>query len=141
MKVTLKNVKIHKDMSRETDCFSATIYLDGRLVGAVRNEGSGGPNFYDWNDHDAGRRIAAWAKERDPSVQYEHTDLVIAELLDEYSANQQLLRWCRKATCFRLAGDAAGNWRTVKAPYSPAVKRFLVDKYGDKIERIANETL
>lgn len=40
----LKKLKIHKDMSQETECFSAELHLDGRPFAAVSNEGTGGCN-------------------------------------------------------------------------------------------------
>lgn len=42
MQIVLKNVKNHADMSEETNCFSATIYVDGKKVGTVKNDGRGG---------------------------------------------------------------------------------------------------
>lgn len=46
MKITLTNVQIHPDMTEETDCFSATICLDGKAVGTVKNDGQGGSHRY-----------------------------------------------------------------------------------------------
>jgi len=62
MNLTVKAVKVNKRLSRETDCFSASIYLDGKKVGTVINEGSGGPNFYEWSSQSQGRDIEAFAK-------------------------------------------------------------------------------
>ena len=39
MKITLKNVKYSEFASQETYCFEATIYLDGKKAGQVRNDG------------------------------------------------------------------------------------------------------
>jgi hypothetical protein len=43
--ITLKNLKIFKRMSRETTAFTATIWIDGASLCAVRNDGSGGETF------------------------------------------------------------------------------------------------
>ena len=48
IKVELKAIKFHEDMSEETNCFSANIYLNGKKVGSVKNQGHGGCNFYDF---------------------------------------------------------------------------------------------
>lgn len=43
----LKKVKIHDDMSEETMCFSAQLWVDGKHVADVSNKGCGGSNdFY-----------------------------------------------------------------------------------------------
>lgn len=46
MKIQLKNVKYAKFASQETNCFEATVYIDGVKQGFVTNEGRGGPNSY-----------------------------------------------------------------------------------------------
>lgn len=42
MKLELKNVRIHEDMSEETTCFSATLYVDGIRAALCSNRGCGG---------------------------------------------------------------------------------------------------
>jgi len=46
-KVTIKNLKYAAFASQETNCFEATIYVDGKRFCTARNEGSGGPDAYD----------------------------------------------------------------------------------------------
>lgn len=46
MKIELKNVKHSEFASHETNCFEASIYIDGKKAGTVMNHGSGGPHFY-----------------------------------------------------------------------------------------------
>lgn len=45
MKIELKNVKHSEFASQETNCFEATIYVDGKRAGSARNDGHGGPTF------------------------------------------------------------------------------------------------
>lgn len=45
MKVELKKLKVHNDMSEETTCFSAEVYIDGKHVGHAKNDGRGGCTF------------------------------------------------------------------------------------------------
>lgn len=46
-KFELKKVKIHDDMSEETMCFSAELWVDGKHLADVSNRGHGGSNdFY-----------------------------------------------------------------------------------------------
>lgn len=60
MKIEIKNLKINKRMSEETNCFSATLYLDGVKRGEVYNHGHGGCNIY--SDRKAQDELEAYAK-------------------------------------------------------------------------------
>ena len=42
MKIELKNVQYAAFASEETNCFDATIYVDGKRAGSARNDGHGG---------------------------------------------------------------------------------------------------
>jgi hypothetical protein len=46
MKIEVRNVKEVKSMSEETMCFTATVVIDGAVVGTVRNDGRGGAHMY-----------------------------------------------------------------------------------------------
>jgi hypothetical protein len=46
---TLKNIKVCEWASEETTCFTATLYMNGKRLGEVRNDGQGGCNYYDFN--------------------------------------------------------------------------------------------
>lgn len=140
MNIELKNIKIHQDMSDETNCFSATIYVDGKKAGTVRNDGRGGCHLYYWDDHVVGQRLFDWAKTQVDS-QFEQLDRIIDKMLDEQEVIRWLKRNTRNKTLFMLNGDKKGEWRTVKAPYQPAVKNFLIKKYGTNLQCIANESL
>ncbi|PUZ21298.1 hypothetical protein DCC81_25150 [Chitinophaga parva] len=43
MKIEIKNISHSERLSEETHAFAATLYIDGKKVGNVRNEGMGGP--------------------------------------------------------------------------------------------------
>ena len=46
MKVTLKNLKVAEFASEETTCFQATVYLDGKRMVGVKNDGHGGCHMF-----------------------------------------------------------------------------------------------
>ncbi len=47
--ITLKNIKFNETLSDETNCYSATLYVDGVKWGVVGNEGHGGEdNIYEY---------------------------------------------------------------------------------------------
>jgi len=46
MKVELKNLKHSEFASHETNCFEATVWLNGKRAFYARNDGGGGADFY-----------------------------------------------------------------------------------------------
>ena len=49
MKIELKNIYYAEFASFETSCYKATIYIDGKKVGTVNNDGQGGTdNVQPW---------------------------------------------------------------------------------------------
>ena len=64
---------------------------------------------------------------------------VVSELVSKISEEKQYKRWCKTKTLFRIKGDKPDEWRTIKAIYSPKVKEFITNKYGDKVESILND--
>lgn len=135
--LAVKNIKEHADMSHETNCFSATIYLEGKRVGHVSNRGNGGCNDYHWIDQEAAHTIALFADEQCLEFDFERVDQLIDQLLNEAAETKQLKRLAKKSAPFRLKGDDIGSWRTLGVPAKdPRVLPHLQQKYGDKLERI-----
>ncbi len=57
--IELKNLKYAAFASQETSCFEATVNLDGKRAGTVRNDGHGGCNMYHpWTINDTLEAIA-----------------------------------------------------------------------------------
>lgn len=137
--LSLSKIKIHPDMSEETNCFSATICLNGKEVGTVKNDGHGGSHMYHWHDREVGKQIEEWSETQETEFEHERLDQIVDVLLSKFEERKQLKRWCKKQTLFRLKGDEQGAWRTIKAPFDSKIKAFLVQKYGETIDRIANE--
>lgn len=46
MKLELKNIKFYESMSEETNCFQANLFINGKKIADVRNQGQGGPTDY-----------------------------------------------------------------------------------------------
>lgn len=142
MKIELKNIKHARFLSRETEAFSATIYIEGLKAATVENDGGGGANLYRFSDRALEQKFHEHCKSL-PPLQSEHgplsmdADLFLGELMEQ----QEMARHCKKKTLFRIPGDPDdGTYRSVSAPFTKALKEHLVRKYGEDIT-ILNETL
>lgn len=145
MRIELKNVKHAAFSSHESECFEATIYIDGKRRGTVRNDGYGGCNVIEpWSLHD---EIETYAKTLPPHQSDSipeplpmTADFLISLMLDEILEERDLRRKCSRMVLFRKPGDTyrRGEYHTLKGKYSPQAKAFLLKKYGDKVE-IVNE--
>ena len=149
MKVELKNVKVCEWASKETTCFTASIYIDGKRVGTVENNGRGGCNYYDFKDRKIEQEFYEYCRSL-PAVEFMNEplpmndEIFIGELLQKYSENQQYKNWCKKEYVFRLKCDKEGEFRTVKKVQGFTLERFkewLQNKYGNKVDYILNEKI
>ena len=83
--IELKNIKFNAHFSRETHCFTATVYLDGKRIMKVENDGNGGAhNYYPFHGQskESFRTMLDEAKEEayeslDDSVREEYRSLLI----------------------------------------------------------------
>ncbi len=156
MKVELKSIKVHKDMSEETDCFSAVLWIDGKKAAVVSNHGTGGPNMYHFDDRELERKFFEACKHKAP-MQTDYgpldmdADLLVGELLDEFQERKWLKKNTKTKIVFRLFTDDRNAWRTLSkktlgllGAVSPEQLKEVCDgireKYGDDLETIANET-
>jgi len=145
-KVALRGIKHVPSMSEETECFSATVYIDGEKRGTVGNRGCGGSD--DFHPHGLEAELDAYAKTLPPHVSsYDKTilpmsaELLVADLLGKALDERMLKRQCAKKTLFRVKGDPDGEYRQIKAPYGPKVVDYIFGKYGGPNVEILNETL
>jgi hypothetical protein len=149
MKVELKNLKSYSGLSRETAAFTAALYIDGKRAADLRNDGNGGCNEMHFDDRALEQKFYDYCKSLPPVPSgYEgmgdlemNADFFISLLVEKEEQKKYLKTKCRKQTLFTLKGDKEGEWRTVRAPFSPKVKDFIVGKYGDAVSEIVNETL
>lgn len=150
MKIELRNVKHSEFASQETDCFEASVYIDGKRAGTVSNAGHGGCNNY--HPHDLAKRINAYAKtlpkidmsahglSGDDRYMDQSDETLIGDLLNAYLRTRHEKRLCAKAVLYRIPGHVyeEGAYHSIKGVYSPAIKAKLIAKYGEKLE-ILNE--
>lgn len=166
-RLTVKNLRSCE--GNEGYAYSATLYLDGKKVGQVRNDGNGGMTFVDFfkrvrgkveRDREAEAKVLAYVAEQpdvdmgpDPKAEdYPNPakrwmmkpdlEWVASQVVEQALEEKEQRGWCRSKVVFRLKGDRDGEWRTIKASWKtqgPQVRAHLAKKYGDKIEEILNE--
>ena len=104
MKIELKNVKHSEFASHETDCFEASIYIDGVRAGIVENDGQGGCNRY--HPYELEIKINEYANtlprvttsmtdphdSSKPFVYHQDADTVISNLLTDHLYAKDLKR-------------------------------------------------
>lgn len=110
MKLMLKKVKIHEDMSEETTCFSAEMWENGVKIGEVRNDGRGGC-------HDIrptkGNEKAALKYDENLSLDLNRENYPIDYLIEEWDAVTR-----HQAKKLVLVGDATGKVFTLPMKHS-----------------------
>jgi len=93
--ITLKNIKHFEAHSRETNCFSATLYVNGKRFGMVDNAGMGGcdnvfPLDGGWS---AVKELEKAIKEANPDLNLE---IICANLLEEFLVKKDFKRVMKK---------------------------------------------
>ena len=95
MKIELKKIKVFDEMSDETTCFCADVWIDGKFEGRVQNSGQGGCN--DYAPHRLKDVLQKHAESLGP-VEFLGTwlerdaDMVVFELLEAHRLRKELRR-------------------------------------------------
>jgi hypothetical protein len=111
MKIELKNIKHSEFASQETNCYQATIYIDGKKVGTVENDGHGGCDFV--YPYQVAQQIDAYAKtlpktvcsfidpETDKPAEMEQTyETIFGDILTSWLMSKDLKRLMSKRIVF-----------------------------------------
>ena len=139
MTYTIKNLKTFKGMEGMGG-FNLSLYRDGKKIGMVINDDCGGCHMYQIPDEYEMVALTAHAQDA-TKAKFEPTDTFINSLVDAFEEKKWLKRQCKNKTLFSLKGDPKNSYMTVKAPYSERIKTFIIEKYGDKVQTIVNETI
>jgi hypothetical protein len=129
MKLAVKNVKIHDDISTDSMCFSASLYADGKRVGTIRNDGRGGSNRYEFARR-ANDRVAEFVAKL--PVQQD-IDSVITQLVIDFDERRRVARMTRKTTYFRVKGEKypAREWQTMAGGDLLQRVKWIDDAHGN----------
>lgn len=66
-------------------------------------------------------------------------DMLVTNLVDDYTLAQSMRRACTKSTCFKLKGQKDGAYMTVPFIFTSEIAAGLRKQYGEKLEVIYNE--
>lgn len=156
MKIELGSYKHSPSLSEETRAFTANIYIDGKKVGTVKNQGHGGPDQFRFDDRGVETAFFAYCKTQLYEVKTDDPDwmkdlhgtpksaeCIIGEICDELDRKKRLKTLSRKAVLFRLSGDSEDEFRTLRhrkgkkpAQERIAIREWIEKKYGDQVIEI-----
>lgn len=135
--IELRKVKISEWASRETTCFEAEVWVNGKKLGWVGNDGHGGMHDADMEVVKVLSEYAATLPER-PWGFTEGTfkpnfETVVDDLLDEHNRQKDVKSFMRKRTK-NVLYHINGEFWTCK-PGSAGLEdaiRFIKQKHGDE---------
>jgi hypothetical protein len=143
MDIQLKGLKTAAFQSQDSNCFEATVYVDGVRAFTAHDDGWGGCIDFRPVD-DNGRALLDKAIEHAktlPGEWFESTylpmnlELLIGEMVEEAITQKWIARQSKKGTVFQLPGEKAHRVLSGD-PYSLASIKYIADRYpGAKIIR------
>ena len=101
----LKSYKEIKSMSEETLCFSARLYIDGKLACDLSNHGHGGPNSEHWASPEMKTLAMATVSGTHDLSEYGNPDpldddacfeITVGEMCEDISLQKDIKRVCKK---------------------------------------------
>jgi hypothetical protein len=127
----------------ETPRFELNLYINNKKAAQVSNGGTGGSCMWRWDNKEFEELFNQHIKYLDSQGRFEFNfeqgDHLIYEMLAEFEENKEFKKECRTKTLFILTNSEPGCYYTIATKYSPQVKHFLIDKYGEKLKEIINQ--
>jgi hypothetical protein len=131
MNIELKNIKHSSFASHETNCYSASIYVDGKKAGTVDNQGYGGADNIHWNDSVFGQSVEDWAASQ-PNIKTEYgemtydLELLFGQLVDQWLLSKELTRNLKKGLLVRDSDTKEGSWRIFTGALSQTIPQAML---------------
>ena len=118
MKIELKNIKHSEFASRETNCYEATIYINGKREGVVSNDGQGGcDSVHPWQ---LAQEIDAYAKT---------LPLIVCEWIDPKTGEPFVLEQTHET----IFGELLNDWMLDKGLKKKLNSKILFVKEDGKV--------
>ena len=145
MEVEVKNVNVIEELSDESYCFTASLWVDGKKVGEVSNRGQGGQSDFMYDDgyphKSATHKAIKEYCETLPPMQSEYFSegleydpyILIDELVGKEYQSQQDKKLCRGQTAYRIPNyeyESEYEYHTIEGEYTPQIKATLINTYG-----------
>lgn len=128
--IELKNVKIYESLSQETNCFTASLYINKKLVAYCQNHGEGGCTFINAKDKESDNLILTvdqWCKKnpiKRNGYQINSLEQRVDDIIDqkvEEKENKKIEKKCISNLCFTTSKDGElvlsynqFGWKNVK---------------------------
>jgi len=140
----LKNLRSDYGDSRE-DGYTFTVYRNENRIGTFTMPTNGGicPEMK-MTESEKTRLIdhASEQTNETPATDGSDAGLIVGMFFDpiveQFAAQQEMKRWCKRVTVFTVKGDKAGAYRTLKTTYNPKAHLQIVKKYGDRLTGLWN---
>lgn len=145
MKIELKNIKIHKGLSEETYCYTATVWVDGVAAFSASNHGHGGPDNYHPLPGYSGPselEISNWLKANKPpcesygmTLEYD-LEMMVGELLDDSERRTALSRMLKSKIVVLIESKGQPALASYPARFKPTPENIA--KIAAKGEKVVN---
>lgn len=128
--IEVKNIKIAQHMSEETLAFTASLWVNGKRVGHLKNDGHGGATKIDLYIMKDGEPLPAdytsddldeYVKENHKDLEYSGIEFFLYSLICDEDERRENKKLCRKRTVIRKPGVEyeQGVYDVYEIPYSP----------------------
>jgi hypothetical protein len=142
--IEVKNIKIAQHMSEETLAFTASLWVNGKRVGHLKNDGHGGATKIDLYIMKDGRPLPAdytfddldeYVKENHKDLEYSGIEFFLYSLICDEDERRENKKLCRKGTVIRKPGVKyeEGVYDAYEIPYSPGFAERLRKHFGGDI--------
>lgn len=169
MKYEVKGCKTHKGHEGEplTQC---NIYRDGKKVAFYSDGDWGGPPRFEWVDRTEPQVNISIINSQDEPVSinvtpeeamlYDHIkdmkwelwdgkmapmdpEIYVGQMIIKYEERKHLKNLCKSMVFFRLNDKKyeEDQWSTIKVAYCDDIQQKMLERYGDNLGEILNETI
>jgi len=135
MKIELKNIKYAAFASEETSCYEATLWVDGKKIGHVSNDGRGGCDNFQ-GDHASYKAADQWCisnlpnrvytKEKDgfDAIHQQNLEYLCGMLLEEHLTAKDLAKALSSKALFTIHGKDGLFIKKYKGSAKPDERLF-----------------
>ena len=128
--IEVKNIKIAQHMSEETLAFTASLWVNGKREGSIKNAGHGGSTDIDLYTMKNGRPVRSdytfddldrYVKKYHADIEFPDIEFYLYSLVCDEDERRENKKLCRKGTVIRKPGVKyeEGEYEMYKIPYSP----------------------